>query len=290
NSAGGESDWIKFSFKTILVKPLPAEPSDSSKNILPVSTLKWNNIAGADSYRVQIAYDSLFNFLFVDSVVPDSLIKTDSLLFDTTYFWRVSAFNAEGDSSRWSVHFRFKTRPAILFSRSVISDTINLSVNRIDTLRTLSVSNYGNNLFVVDSIKVIPDSLFTINKQSTVIEPGEEEFFKIKFINTRIDTGLTEGFIHFIRNNTFNDRDTLTVPVNVLIFKAAAVFSDSALAYDSVDAVDNPVKDIIVSNKGGNIRLRIDSIAVSGQDTATFKVINDSLLIEANDSAHFYVE
>jgi hypothetical protein len=290
NNAGNVSDWTKIFFRTRLANIVLYSPGDSAVNISPKTIFRWNKIAGADRYNLLAGYDSLFTKAFIDTVISDTSY-TASLAYDTTYYWRVTGFNNQGDSSHVSETFRFKTRPPVLFSADSVNIKINLSQYRSDTLSVISVSNVGNKAFEIDSIKASPDSVFSISKSSAVIQPDKEDTFSIKFSTAKADTGLNNGYIYFIRNN-FPSNDTLKVKLGLYLEKSVPSFSDSSLAYDSTDATVKAVRKITFRNWGGNIPLRIDSLKITGADTTAFffqTKVKTPVSIKANDSVSYYI-
>jgi hypothetical protein len=292
NQGGDMSSWKVLSFKTKLENPRLLFPADSAKNVQPDAAFTWNKITGADGYNLIAAFDSLLTKVFIDTTITDTLFSSDSLAFDTTYYWRVSGFNSLGDSSNTSGIYRFKTRPPVLFSFDSLDVRVNLSRQRSDSLAVLSVSNAGSRAYVIDSIKISPDSVFTINKLSSTISPGSEQEFYITYSVEKADTGLTKGVIHFIRNN-FPVNDTLSVKFNFYLEKSVPTFSDSSLAYDSTDAVETSLQKITFRNWGGNIPLLIDSLVIEGTDTAAFHFtgrIKTPVSIRSNDSVSFFIE
>ena len=89
---------------TIIPPPPPAptllSPVNGATGQPTTVTLSWNPSAGATSYRVQLATDSLFG----SPIVNDSTVSTTSRVVSglnnsTLYYWRVNAKNAGGTSS-----------------------------------------------------------------------------------------------------------------------------------------------------------------------------------------------
>ena len=112
NSAGTQRGLI-VSFITGTAAPnaptlgFPANGASAQPTTL---TFSWNTVAGATSYRLQVATNSSFN----PAVIDDSAITTTSkqvgpLAYNTTYYWRVSAKNAGGSSASSSPSFTFST-------------------------------------------------------------------------------------------------------------------------------------------------------------------------------------
>ena len=87
-------------------------PSTSSINQPASISLKWNAVAFADTYRIQVSTDSLFGSTFVDDSTVGNVsgqgiqsYPVSGLSNNTRYFWRVSATNVAGTgpfSSMWN--------------------------------------------------------------------------------------------------------------------------------------------------------------------------------------------
>jgi hypothetical protein len=97
------------------LNPAPQPPSLVSPSNHAIGqdlslTLVWDRSAGAVSYRVQLAMDSLFNNIILnDSTVVDSLRTVTGLNPLTYYWWRVSAKSSSLDVSAFSAVYNFKT-------------------------------------------------------------------------------------------------------------------------------------------------------------------------------------
>jgi len=101
------------------------QPPDGSTGLPSPIVLQWQAAANSDSYRLQVAADSLFRTEALDdSSVTGTSIKVDSLAGGTKYFWRVRGRNA-GVPGSWSAPWAFTTvrrhRPPRV--RSAIRDT-----------------------------------------------------------------------------------------------------------------------------------------------------------------------
>lgn len=108
---GSFSTWFKFT--TIVsapVSPALALPLNGSINLSPALKLDWNTVPSASNYRIQIATDSLFFILKLDTTISvDSLNLTQGrLLYNQKYYWRVNASNVGGTSS-YSPAWNFTT-------------------------------------------------------------------------------------------------------------------------------------------------------------------------------------
>jgi len=93
--------------------PVLVSPPNNATNQVPNLLLDWNSVQYAESYRVQIANDSLFTSMVFDTsnVNRDSLrVRLGLLIVNTKYYWRVNASNVSG-TGPWSTVWNFRTNP-----------------------------------------------------------------------------------------------------------------------------------------------------------------------------------
>lgn len=116
-TSAGTSSWSAVWRFNIILSPPDApvllSPPDGSTNQPWAPFLDWNNVPTAQIYRVQIAANSSFNQLVLDSnrinisqfQVPQYALQVNSL-----FYWRVNASNSGGVSTGpWSAHWSFST-------------------------------------------------------------------------------------------------------------------------------------------------------------------------------------
>ncbi|MGA9115740.1 MAG: endonuclease/exonuclease/phosphatase family protein [Bacteroidota bacterium] len=95
--------------------PALAAPSDGATGVPLNPVLSWRRSAGATSYRLQAAVDSLFASVRVDtSGMADTVAAIGPLERDRPHFWRVAAVNAAGQGS-FSPSRRFRTTTAYTY-------------------------------------------------------------------------------------------------------------------------------------------------------------------------------
>ncbi|MFQ5604489.1 MAG: YCF48-related protein [bacterium] len=101
-----------WSFTTISAAPtapMLSRPSNGAANQKTTVYLSWHSTTGTESYRLQLAVDSLFtSVVFDDSSMTYSSKRVEALTANTTYFWRVRAKNIIG-ASPWSSVWTFST-------------------------------------------------------------------------------------------------------------------------------------------------------------------------------------
>ncbi len=107
-TSGYSSTWNFTTIKTAPNTPTLVTPVNSATDIPKETTLLWNSSLGADTYRLQIAKDSLFTIMVIDDSTITNLFSQVSLDNSTTYFWRVNAKN-EGGTSIFSSTWSFTT-------------------------------------------------------------------------------------------------------------------------------------------------------------------------------------
>ncbi|MBM2814644.1 MAG: hypothetical protein HW421_1406 [Ignavibacteria bacterium] len=94
------------------VPPLPPvllSPSSNTGAIPLSTTLVWNQSAGANSYRLQVATDYNFSNTFANnSNISNTFYDLTGMQYNTLYYWRVNASNAVG-TSEWSQVRNFTT-------------------------------------------------------------------------------------------------------------------------------------------------------------------------------------
>lgn len=110
-NAEGTSEWSeKFNFSTTLDKPVQTYPNEGAIAIVTNDYLKWEAVAGADEYQVQIDTDELFGSPDIDDIAQINEFMLDGVDYLVDYYWRVKAVN-ENCESEWSQARMFTTTP-----------------------------------------------------------------------------------------------------------------------------------------------------------------------------------
>ena len=133
--------------QALAAAPALLTPADASQNLPSTTTFTWQAVAGASSYTVDVSRNADFG-----GVVTSSTVTTTSanitLNPNRTYYWRVRASNACGDSSASPVR-QYTTRNEICFTPNVaIPDN-----SALGGIATLPVSN----LFLGDVLSMKVD-------------------------------------------------------------------------------------------------------------------------------------
>ena len=115
NEAGSGPWSVRWNFRVVTIPPAPnlVAPLNNATNQPPTVLLDWDSLASANSYRIQLATDSLFNSISYDtSGVTRSYVqmRPGILLANVKYYWRVNATNLAGTGT-WSVVWNFRVNP-----------------------------------------------------------------------------------------------------------------------------------------------------------------------------------
>ena len=117
--SGGSADGSNFNpvNKTLYItpgsQPLTAPslsaPEHEATDVSVNPTLSWQEVDGADAYRLQISTVLDFSELVVDSSdIYGTSFDINGLESNTTYYWRISACNGSA-MSEWSAVWKFTT-------------------------------------------------------------------------------------------------------------------------------------------------------------------------------------
>jgi len=122
NGAGSGPWSVRWNFRVITTPPAPnlVAPPNNSTNQSPTVLLDWDSLAAANSYRIQLATDSLFNSVVYDTsgVTRSSLqMRPGILLANVKYYWKVNATNLAG-TGPWSVIWNFRVNPTGVYQYS----------------------------------------------------------------------------------------------------------------------------------------------------------------------------
>ncbi len=167
--AKGEFGWgnysVWFRFTTIISAPsapVLVTPANGATGQNITLRLVWNRLQTAETYKLQVSADSLFNVLIVnDSNVTDSARVISGLSPLTYYWWRVNAKNI-GGTGIYSNIWKFKTMGAptqvtlITPPNNATNQAINLNFvwsRSVDLLAPwLDVNKNGEGMYENESI------------------------------------------------------------------------------------------------------------------------------------------
>jgi len=97
-------------FRTSLAQAICVTPANYTVNLAQVVDLAWEPVEGAESYGIQVGYDSLFANPVMDMVnLGQTTLTLEGLSNQGTYFWRVRGVR-DDLAGPWSDSFAFTIR------------------------------------------------------------------------------------------------------------------------------------------------------------------------------------
>ena len=133
-NSGGGSDWSSVWNFTTVSPQLPAAPelvspvNDATEVSVPAS-LAWNAAVDASSYTVQVSTSQTFStYAYNVSGITTTSTSVSSLAAGTSYYWRVQAVNADGNSG-WSSVWSFTTTVPPVPAAPLLASPVNGAIN-----------------------------------------------------------------------------------------------------------------------------------------------------------------
>jgi len=108
-AVGWAGTILHYSQSPPLDAPLLSFPENQSGEVAVNTTFVWQQVAGAESYRLQISTTYAFTTKVLDQTgIADTILMVQNLPENSNLYWRVSAANSDG-SSQWSEVWSFTT-------------------------------------------------------------------------------------------------------------------------------------------------------------------------------------
>jgi len=285
------SNWsITQSFKTRLSIPILLSPVNIPLSNPDTLHIIWNKVNDATNYQVYLATDSSFSKSFnMYLTKTDTLILT-SLVPDTTYYMEFKAANSNGDSSRWSYIYSFKTGDFIVFNSGAIIDTINLSNNPGDSLIAIMISNKGHNPVTFDSMYVLPDSIFALNKIISSLIGNSSAIIQVKLNLLKILQGENSGIIRLTGKNSGGVSENFNLNLKIYIETAKGNFTPDTLNFNVVSSDGGGYLGISAGNYFGNTNLYIKSYSLTGPDSSSFILLQKPDTVKSGSSNYISIQ
>lgn len=142
------SDWsISQKFTTIISPALQLPFNSDFLGTDTELTLEWLAMTGATGYQVKLDTSATFTSpLSIDTVVSESNLALEDLLFRPLYYWKVRIYT-QTDTSAWSDTWRFKVLSPKLNTPS--NNITNVTLNSLDWNSIKGTKGY---LLQVDSL------------------------------------------------------------------------------------------------------------------------------------------
>lgn len=224
NNAG----WGLFSeARNFSIGSLPAQvqlllPSNGLLNIPTSVEFKWNSVASASSYQLQLSTQQDFSNLFFDENTITGTSKTiNGLQNYQKYYWRVRAINSLGNGL-WSIIFNFTTMLQLPSQVILVSPQNNSVVTQSNVALKWNISlpaidryelEYADNINFTNSIM---DSNVPVADKTITVSPNKSYCWKVRAHNAA-GWGLFSEVWKFTVNLTNIDEQTL--PTTTKLFQ-----------------------------------------------------------------------
>jgi photosystem II stability/assembly factor-like uncharacterized protein len=108
-AVGWAGTILHYNQQPPLDAPLLSFPENQAGEVPVNTTFAWQQVAGAESYRLQISTTYAFTTKVLDQTgIADTILMVQNLPENSNLYWRVSAANSDG-SSQWSEVWSFTT-------------------------------------------------------------------------------------------------------------------------------------------------------------------------------------
>ncbi len=269
NLGGSSSSTPSWRFTTIITAP-PAPslvtPLQGDTGQLTFVEVRWNRLATAERYRIEVASDTNFTqIIFIDTSVTDTGKQVSGLSAGTKYFWRVRGINIGGVGA-YSIIRSFTTARVITNSYSIetnwnlISLPFRSEVSHRSNLFPTAVSSAFS---FVQGAGYVPNDTMINGKGYWMKFPDAQSVSLSGFANTIDSVSVTAGW---------NLVGTLSSAVSVssIIQSPSGIVTSAYFGYTQLSGytaatVLQPMKAYWVkTNAGGKLHLRSSTVLSKG--------------------------
>lgn len=242
--------WLFNTAAVELTAPIQVSPENNVTITETAVNLIWNEVLGANSYKVQVSLSENFGSNVTEYLTEDTVYGITGLSPDLTYYWRVKAFDNSVESN-WSETWSFTVFkpsldvPVLLFPESNATE-INL-----------------------EGVAFNWDDVFGAN--SYTIEISEDESFGDLFYTTVTDSvsKVVNGFVcetvYYWRVNASNE-SVISDWSEVWSFETAQCIGINKRSLSLLKAYPNPAKDYITVDVNMSIfNATVDIFSSSGK-------------------------
>ncbi len=226
NNAFGTSDWSEIlTFSVVGVPPVGPEliePFDSAEGVSYRTEFRWKELDWADSYRIQVATDSLFNSLWLKITTSD-FYYSEAGWNNHDFYWRVKAYRGSIEGE-WSEVYHFTGNDEETESEVTVitpADSSSINVGEYVTFKWKNAYNAREYLIEIydsydkanklqDYFISYPDSTFIYDNE--LLNIGEY-FWRIR-VNGKNGWEAWSDLYMFQVTNTLTPKPLLSVPTN----------------------------------------------------------------------------
>lgn len=145
---GSLTDTYDLTFSVVNTPNIPLNntPNDGSTGTSVFPTFSWSSISDATEYKLEVSQDPSFASTVIDqTIINNNYTHPDPLTILTTYYWRVKAMNACGEST-YSNPTSFTTETCI----TIVSTDVPKTISGSGTPTITSTLNFGQLMTITD--------------------------------------------------------------------------------------------------------------------------------------------
>ncbi|MCE1164429.1 MAG: hypothetical protein LWX07_03390, partial [Bacteroidetes bacterium] len=172
--------------------PTLISPANGANILTTTPTLDWNDVSGAVSYEVQVATDSGFVNMILNSGTTASQysVPSGTLAGNLTYFWRARAENGSG-TGPWSAVWKFRivtlpTAPTLVYPLNYStnqSPTPTLDWDSLASASTYRIQIGADSLFSSIIYDTAGVSRSYLNVRPGILQPNMRYFWRVNAAN-----------------------------------------------------------------------------------------------------------
>jgi hypothetical protein len=207
--------------------PSPLLPTDAATNQMPDVTISWSAVTGVGIIKYKLLVDEDPGFLSPHIFNTEFLtgVAMADLLYNTTYYWKVKAYDAgTGDSSYWSTTRSFKTFEKLENRRPTNKDKNQAPVLNLEWRDRIGPNLITGNTFfnyIIDTTTSFNSPLVhsanvagTVYKASTPrLRFGTRYYWKVRAINQNDTSSWTDPW-YFRTLDTIKQKDPANNAIN----------------------------------------------------------------------------
>lgn len=229
SNSEGNSQWSQVrTFYTLIQNPELLEPSNNSINQLTELTLKWNDVKGAESYRLLLSDKLDFSNIIVDENIDGNQYTLTGLDYLKKYYWKVMANHHDRNSDFSSVwNFITGIECPLLDKPDNNAQDLKFS-GRLTWFAVMGAENYHLQLAkdenFTDIVIDVDDIIFTYYdyndleefkdyywRVGSIYEDGKCEWSEVRTFKTRLSTSVNE-----LQNNNLLTVEVIPNPVSIM--------------------------------------------------------------------------
>ena len=230
------SNWSETRNFTTIINitdiPVIVIPADSSSNVTPKYTFKWNPMQNSIGFYFQLAKDTSFKAAYSDSVMLnkhgvriDTFLIVDTMSWGQRYYWRVKGIDTNRISS-WS-----KVNTFTVISLPTLTSPVNFSINQLTTNLSFTwqaINGASTYQFQLDTLEttsflhpVITNSIKTAATTVSGLKNSKDYYWRVRAWDKK-DTSDWSVTYHLTTYDGHWPAPILTTPPNASVNQLAS--------------------------------------------------------------------